>query len=52
MKLAKKFIEAAKREKANPQFRRMVFDSLCKYKEEKEKEIKWKKRRWWLLWLW
>lgn len=58
MKLAVKFIEAAKEKEANPQFRQMVFDSVRKYKEkkkkkeekekeEKEKKEKRKKRRWW-----
>lgn len=49
MKLAEKFIEAAKKKKANPQLREMIFDSVRKHKEEKEREKKLKKL-WWLNW--
>jgi len=47
MKLAEKLIEAAKKKKADPQFRKMVFDSVRRHKEEEEKE-KQKKHWHWL----
>lgn len=52
MKIATRFIEAAKKEGVNPQFRQMVFDSVRRHKEKKKKDEKRKKRRWWLWWLW